>query len=148
VAAGSAVVAMAPANPAAAAPTSFNAITPYRTWDSRQVPGARLNSFDGYYIDVYTDVFGSAVIPSSAAAVTYNLTVVGTGGQGYLTMWPANVGNPGVSNINWFGGGQILANGGTVALGANPNNGSPGWVAVQCGTGQTDFIIDITGYFA
>jgi hypothetical protein len=92
------------------------------------------------------------MIPSTAAAVTYNLTVTGTASSGWLVMTPARqVTN--VSSINWMTSGVTLANGGTVQLGLSPpppDGSGPGSVSVYCGgtSASTHFIIDVTGYFA
>ncbi len=134
---------------AALAPgTMFHAVTPYRSFDSRAYSDGLMLAGDEIVFDVVTDMFGTARIPSTAIAVTYNLTITGTrGAAGYLAIYPANVSWPGNSSINWFQGNLDLANGGVVSLG---NYSGPGQIAVLAGdvpNTATDFIIDITGYY-
>jgi hypothetical protein len=82
-------------------------------------------------------------VPSSATAVTGNLTVTGATLLGYVALTPIAVAYPGTSTIN-FGANQDVANGVTVPLGAG---------GVICLTyvakpgGRVDVILDITGYF-
>ena len=73
-----------------------------------------------------------------------NLTIVNTqGSSGYLTAYGQGRDLPDVSTINWFGPGQILANMVTLPSGVSDND-----LAVFCGgSGGTDFIIDVYGYF-
>jgi hypothetical protein len=135
--------------PAAAAGLSFTPITPYRSVDSRG--GGKLPS--GYYTDwdIWTDQFGTPRIPSTAAAVTFNLTATATEGvPGFMSLSPAGVPIPDVSTLNWVTAGADVANGGTVSLGNSPVTG-PGSVSVSCGGvlgARTWYIIDITGYFS
>ena len=85
----------------------------------------------------------SVNVPSSATAVTGNLTVTGATLQGYVALTPIQVAYPGTSTIN-FGANQDVANGVTVPLGTG---------GVICLTyvakpgGRVDVILDITGYF-
>jgi len=82
-------------------------------------------------------------VPSSATAVTGNLTVTGATMLGYVALTPIQVAYPGTSTIN-FGANQDVANGVTVPLGSG---------GVICLTyvakpgGRVDVILDITGYF-
>jgi hypothetical protein len=134
------------AAPAAAAGYGYTPIAPYRSFDSRS--GGNLPT--GYYIDIdlWTDQSGSGRIPSSAAAVSYNLTVTQTVAAGWMLVWPANLGVPDVSNINWWASNLSIANGGVVALGFSADTGS-GSASFGCGGGgaATHFIVDVTGYY-
>ena len=90
-------------------------------------------------------VIAEKVVPGSATAVTFNLTVADTtGDSGFLSV------NPGVdsvvrsSHVNWFGPRQIHANAGTVGVAEGLQmtvvcGGSPG--------AATHFIVDVTGYY-
>jgi hypothetical protein len=129
----------------AATAASFFAITPYRAFDSRSGAGAIRAGQQGD-VDVWTDRNGTPMIPSTAQAVTYNLTVTNTAGGGYLSIYPAGTPFPGISSINWWAGGITIANAATVGLGSSPTAG-PGSVTVLCGGGSTDLIIDVTGYY-
>ena len=146
VAAGAAVLAPQVAN--AAGPFSFNTVAPYRAIDTIQfgLPKLRSGELDDW--DLWTDVFGQAQIPSTAKAVTYNLTVTRTEGAAFLAIIPANAGFGGISSINWTTPNADIANGGTVGLGHSGQTG-PGSVKVICGgvNAATQYIIDVTGYY-
>ncbi len=147
-AAGAVGATLASATPAFAAGSTFFPISPpYRSLDTRV--GTPLQQDDEVDIDLVTDVFGNPRIPSTALAVTYNLTVTQTFLNGFLSMYPANVSFPGTSSINWWGSGFNLANGGTVTLGPSPFSGA-GSVTILCAGAngcQTHLLIDITGYY-
>jgi hypothetical protein len=130
---------------------AFHAITPARVYDSRQAlpsPGI-LNSGQNRTISVKDSraINGGAVVenntvPAGATAVAANITVVGTVGTGYLAINPGGDTAVNASTINWFGGGQILANGVGLTLNSNRE------LTIVCaGGGKTHFIVDITGYY-
>jgi hypothetical protein len=80
------------------------------------------------------------IVPEGATAITYNLTVSGTVGAGFLAIAPGDATTFKASAINWASSGLVLANAGLVKLDDNRQ------IKVFCGTGSTDFIIDTTGY--
>ena len=136
------------AKPAAAAPVSFNPITPYRSVDSRAFgPSGKLAS--GFFVDwdLWTGINNEPKIPQTAAAVTYNLTATDTENFGWLIITPARQITD-VSSINWTATGATLANGGSVQLGVSPETGQ-GSISLACGgpSARTHYIIDITGYY-
>jgi hypothetical protein len=63
-------------------------------------------------------------------------------GDGFLTLYPAGLPLPGTSTIN-FENGIVRANNAVLPLGAS------GQITVFCGmpSGQTDFLLDVTGWF-
>lgn len=79
-------------------------------------------------------------VPEGAAAYSMTITVVPQGTLQFLTAWPAGGVQPNVSSIN-SPAGRVLAN--SVILPASAD-GSIDVFAFN----QTDFIIDINGYFA
>ena len=130
----------------------LHAITPARVYDSRlpQQPGnGRINPNEGRVVSVATGrdqttgaIKNVDVVPAGAQAVVYNLTVVETAGPGgFLSMVPGDVATASGSSINWFGAGQILANGGTAKVSSTRT------VRVFAGGASTHFIIDVTGYY-
>jgi hypothetical protein len=126
----------------------FVPISPYRTFDSRDFADPILGGEEGI-IDVISDQSGTiTMIPASAVAVTFTLTVTNTVGSGYLALYPSDINWPGNSTTNWSASNQTIAVGGTVALG---NYFGPGEVAVYAGPAVaslgTHFLIDITGYY-
>lgn len=124
-----------PASPA------FHSITPARAFDSRLGSGPILSG-QTRTISVATTTGGAPLVPPTASAVVYNLTVADTVGTGFLGLFPAGTTWQGNSSINWFTANEIDANGGIVALGGDRQ------INVICGGGgSTDFIVDVTGYF-
>ncbi len=130
---------------------AFTAIAPVRMYDSRRpapMPG-RIASGDNRVVSVADardrrsgEVVTADVIPIGATAVTYNVTLDGTAGGGYLSVNPGDAATFSASSINWSSPGSTLANAGVVKLDGSRQ------VKVFCGgVGSTDFIVDITGYY-
>lgn len=81
-------------------------------------------------------------VPLAATAAALNITVVDTVGSGFLAVFSADQAYSGTSNINWSGPDQIVAN---YAVSATSLAGA---VKVRAGgTGPTDLIIDVSGYY-
>lgn len=136
-------------------PSLWVPIAPYRAWDSRNNPGFRLFSVDegngALALNVLFDEDDNLIIPQSATGVTFNVTVVGQRGRGYLTI--AEVNQPTseakkTSTVNWSGEGSAIANGSSVALGELDGDG-PGYIKILVGgvASGTEYIVDITGYY-
>ena len=148
---GATVAGVATAAPALAAGLGYTPITPYRSFDSRGESG----KFPaGVYasLQIITDESGNPLVPATAEAVTFNLTITQTESAGYLGIVPG--GTPPeefkVSNINWVVPNLDLANGGTTRIAFDTESG-PGSIVIYCDGAvgaQTHFIIDVTGYFA
>jgi hypothetical protein len=85
---------------------------------------------------------GICGIPSSAKAIAITLAVVYPSGDGHLRLYPSGSPPPLASAIN-FRTGIVRANNAIILL------GSGGQIAVQCvmGSGTTDFLFDVYGYF-
>ena len=79
-------------------------------------------------------------LPSTAQAYSLNFTVVPEGPLGFLSVWPAGSGYPGVSTLN-SSDGSVIANAAIVPAGSN------GAITVIA-SDPTNLIIDIDGYFA
>ncbi len=92
-----------------------------------------------------TATTGGTVVPAGAIAIDYNLTITRTEARGWLGLVPSGAPFGSTSSINWFATGQILANGGISKLGGDRQ--VDGWSGGG-GVASTQFIIDITGYFA
>ncbi len=89
-------------------------------------------------------VTGHGGVPTSATAVTGNMTVTGQTSLGYLYMGPVAMNNPTSSTLN-FPKGDDRANGVTVAIGAG---GTLGVTFVAPSAGPTTHVVfDVTGYF-
>jgi adhesin/invasin len=114
--------------------SAYFAQAPKRILDTRST-GQRLT---GGTLNL-TVAGGSTTVPASAGAVVLNVTVTGTVGAGFLTVWPTGNVMPTVSNLNWAAG-----------------DVRPNLVTVQVGTGgqvslyansPTDVVVDEEGYY-
>lgn len=87
----------------------------------------------------------TGVIPAGVSAVTGNLTIADTSAAGgFLSVFPNGQPQPGTSNLNWTGAGQVVANAFTVKVDAE------GKLRVAAGgspSSSCNFILDITGYY-
>lgn len=129
---------------------AFHALTPARVFDSRAAAPAKgvlgagqslkLSVADKRSLDT-GDVVTANYVPAGATAIACNITVVNTVGGGFLTVNPGGVTEISAATVNWSESGQILNNGVIVTLNANRE------VTVIAGGGNTDFVIDVTGYF-
>jgi hypothetical protein len=126
-------------NPCSAAGTFFYTVTPCRVLDTRPPVNAPISASSGRAIQIA----GLCGIPSTATAVTMNVTAVGATSQGILSVYPAGSVPPNYTVA--FGAGQVRAASTVIGL------SSFGTVMVAfftpSGQGQTDFIIDVSGYF-
>jgi len=82
-------------------------------------------------------------IPPTARAAYFNATVANPTAGGYVRLFPADQLAPSTSTVN-FQLGQTRANNAITGLSAE---GRVGAVA-NLGSGQTDLVLDVTGYFA
>jgi uncharacterized protein (DUF1800 family) len=141
--AGTLALGLAFAGPLRAQATSFYTVTPCRVLDSR-LPIGPLGgpSLAAGATRVFA-VAGQCGISTNAVAVSANLTVTNPASLGNLIFSPAGAAIPATSNIN-FGARQTRANNAILLLGA------AGGVAASArlGSGTTDVIVDVNGYFA
>jgi hypothetical protein len=116
-------------------------LTPTRVLDTRNGTGGLSGPFTNHSARPFGVTGG--VVPSSATAVTGNLTVTGQTSSGYLFIGPLATNNPGSSTLN-FPVGDDRANAVSVALGA----GSLSITFVAPSNGPSAHaIFDVTGYF-
>jgi hypothetical protein len=118
----------------------FDAITPARIMDTREgLGGIKLAPGEVRNLKVT----GQGDIPDTGAvgAVSLNVTVTEPTTGGYLTVWPTGLTPPLASNVN-FAAGQTVANAVPVGVGAN------GQVSIFNSSGDTDVIVDVTGWYA
>lgn len=130
---------------------AFHPLPPTRIYDSRAPQPAQVALTSGGVRTIGVadgrDIITGAVnavsaIPAGTTAITCNVTVVGTSGAGFLTLNPGGTTSIGGASINWFADGQILNNGTVVAVAPNRTI-----TIVAGGTGATDVVVDVTGYF-
>jgi hypothetical protein len=135
------------AGPAAAqsGPYQFHSLTPCRVADTR-VPAPPSPIPDGTTRTFV--VQGVCGVPVGAKAVTVNLTAVGPNGTGFLTMFPTGITRPVVSSLNFNAGEPALGNGAIVPVADQASFAQDLSVFARVtGPGNTNIVLDVTGYF-
>ena len=126
-------------------PADFHTVTPCRAVDTRNADGPTGGPILGGLATRSFPVAGGVCgIPSTARAVSVNLTAVGATAPGYLILYPGDaVSAPLVSNVN-FTTGVTRANNAVVPLATD----GTGAVNVRNGSiGAVHFVLDVNGYF-
>jgi hypothetical protein len=118
-------------------------LTPTRILDSRDGTGGLSGRFGSHVARTF-GVSGHGGVPSSANAVTGNLTVTGQSSPGYLYIGPVAMNNPTSSTLN-FPLNDDRANAVAVALGAGGTL-SITYAAPMLGP-TAHVVFDVTGYF-
>ena len=122
--------------------SGFFGVSPCRLIDTREADGPLAGPvLRAGEIRTFTLV-GTCGIPTTAKAVSINITVTSPTGPGYLTLFPAGTPLPTVSMIN-YAVGETRANNAVVVL------GSAGSLSVLAGlsAGSVHLILDVNGYF-
>ena len=125
-------------------PPGFTPMAPVRIADTRAVDGADV-AFPATKVKLaagtpmVVPVAGQFGVPADAGAVSFNVTVAGPTGDGYLTVYPCGAALPNVSNLN-YARGQIVPNAVLTGIGSGGNVCVYSQVA-------TDVIIDLNGWF-
>jgi hypothetical protein len=126
---------------AAGCPGKYYTATPCRLVDTRNAN----DTYGGPALAAGADrtfpLYDRCGIPSTAQAVSVNLTVTQPSTAGYLTLYPAGLPLPLASSMN-FRAGQTRSGNAIVPL--NPS----GELAVRCGqaSGTVHFVLDVNGY--
>ncbi|HEX7544154.1 MAG TPA: hypothetical protein VF361_05075, partial [Candidatus Limnocylindrales bacterium] len=123
---------------------TFHALNPTRLLDTRNGTGGIFSPLSSHSAQSFP-VGGQGGVPSSAIAVTGNLTVTGQTSIGYLFIGPVATNNPTSSTLN-FPLGDDRANGVTVALSGAGGSLSVTYAAPTLGP-TAQVIFDVTGYF-
>lgn len=119
--------------------TTFHPLDPSRILDSRN--GTGLSGPFSSRVPRRFQVTGKGGVPIGAIAVTGTLTTTASTASGYLSIGPVFTGSPTFSNLN-FPTMDDRANNVAVALDAN------GMLSVvYVGSGLTQAVFDVTGYF-
>lgn len=123
-------------------PYQYFPLTPCRAVDTRGALGTN----GGPILNTATtrdfQMRGLCGVPTSAKAVSLNVTITQPTAQSFLTIWPSNLSRPNVSMINFVAADPSLANGVVVGVSTNPQD-----LSVYNSFGNVHVIIDITGYF-
>jgi len=120
---------------------TYHALTPARVLDTRKSIGlsGKLKANTPRTIAVW----GHGGVPSSAKAVTGNVTVVNSSAAWAVYLGPAPIAKPSASTINFLKG-QIAGNSLTVALSSTGTLSA----TYMSGSGNTtDLVFDVTGYY-
>ncbi len=120
-------------------PAAFFTVTPCRVADTRDPVGPYGGPALSPGVERVFVVAGRCQVPSTAKAVSFNVTVTQPGAPGHVILYPGGSTAPSVSAIN-FRAGQTRANNAIVRLGTG------GTLAVQSAA-PTHFILDVNGYF-
>jgi hypothetical protein len=119
--------------------SNFFTVTPCRVADTRGAVGPYGGPALSAGVERVFVVAGQCQIPSTAKAVSFNVTVAQPGAPGYVTLYPGGSPVPLASAIN-FRAEQTRANNAIVPLGGG------GTLAVVS-SAPTQFILDVNGYF-
>ena len=120
----------------------FYTLTPCRLADTREPAGP----YGGPALQAGATrsfvMVGPCGIPPEADAIAVNVTVTQPTAPGFVILYPLGVAVPMASTIN-YSAGQTRANNAIVQVGSSSS------IAATCGqgSGTTDFIIDVIGYF-
>jgi ELWxxDGT repeat protein len=118
-------------------PLSFYTVDPCRLVDTRSpAPGTPL-------VAGVTRTFaavGGCLIPTTAKAISFNVTVTGATANGNVRLFPGGTAAPATSSLN-FAAGVTRANNGIVSLGTDGDVS-----ALLSPAGTTHLIIDVNGY--
>jgi uncharacterized protein GlcG (DUF336 family) len=132
-----------PASPQS--PTDYFTVTPCRMADTRSADGPTGGPIlGGKPTRTFPVTGGACGVPSTAIAVSVNLTAVGAAAAGYFTLFPGNaLGPPLASTIN-FTAGATRANNAIVPLATD----GAGTIQVKNGSaGAAHVVLDVNGYF-
>jgi hypothetical protein len=130
--------------PPPAPPADFYTVTPCRLVDTRNTASATGGpALVAGAVRSFPVTGGICGVPSTAIAVSVNLTVTQPAAQGHLILYPGDAaGPPLMSSIN-FTPGVTRANNAVVLLAANG-----GTINVMNGSaGSVHFVLDVNGYF-
>ena len=124
----------------------FTSLTPARILDTRRrnrdAAGSRARWVRGASFGVQiTGRGGVPGTPGQVSAVVLNATVVEPSASSFLTVWPAGLAQPLISNLNYLAG-QVVPNLVTVAVGAG------GKISVYNRFGTAHVIFDVVGYYS
>ena len=126
---------------------TYHALTPVRVLDSRPGTGhIGVSIFHSRTKQTVTIATVASGVPTTAVAVTGNVTVVGQRRAGYVTVAPSLTSGvqPPTSTIN-FPLNDTRANGVTVSLGSGGTLDFMYWTGSSADT--INIIFDVTGYF-
>jgi hypothetical protein len=120
--------------------TEYVPLSPARVLDTRNEIDGDLSDPVGRRQTVSARIAGRGGVPADARAVAVNVTAVTPTHTGFLTVFPSGQPRPNVSALN-FSAGAVVGNFIVVELGAG------GALDLYNHEGDTDFVIDVVGYY-
>jgi len=127
----------------ATGPTDFYTLTPCRLLDTRLAAGPYGGPAVPAAGERVVTAAGRCGIPSSAKAVSFNVTAVTPPAAGHLRFFPGDGAAPDTSTLN-FGVGQTRANNAIVMM---ASSGSGTLAVRNASTAGVHLVIDVNGYF-
>jgi outer membrane protein assembly factor BamB len=120
----------------------FVSLTPCRVVDTRKKRGSLGGPALSAGLDRGFTLTGRCAIPSTAKALSVNVTVTQSTAAGFVTLFQGSTAFPLIETVD-YAAGQTRANNAIVALGA------AGDIVAHCGqtSGTVQLIIDVDGYF-
>lgn len=126
-------------------PTDFFTVTPCRLLDTRDPDGP----YGGPALQWWPRTFAAAGrcgIPSTAVALSVNVTAVSPSGSGYITLFPAGLPQPDTSTIN-FPAGHTRSNNAILPLSGTPERTFTAVAAPGTFEAAVHLLVDVNGYF-
>jgi hypothetical protein len=132
--------------------SSYMPVTPCRAFDSRTGTGDCNPSLGGVIqqlqaaVPVQLQIPGIAGMPGTAAgikAIVFNLTAVGASRSTFLSVYPAGMPLPTISNLNVVKG---LPSANLVVV-RTSQSAPAGYIQIHNEFGAVDFVVDIAGYY-
>jgi hypothetical protein len=123
-------------------PYQFFAVAPCRVVDTRNPNSTNGGPIMGNNSQRDFAIRGFCGVPTSAKAVSLNVTITAATTTSFLTLWPSGATRPVVSTINFTQIDPALANGSIVGVSTNAND-----LSVYNSGGNVHLILDVTGYF-
>jgi streptogramin lyase len=125
--------------------SSFVPMTPCRLMDTRSTSqvgprGTPIGAGELYSATVW-GTNGNCTIPSTATAISLNVTFVSPTSAGFVAVYPPDKPNPGTSNLNFVAGQAPAPNGVTSPLSFD------GKIGFFNAAGTVNLIADIVGYY-
>ncbi|MBV8520375.1 MAG: hypothetical protein JO197_23490 [Acidobacteria bacterium] len=123
-------------------PYSYYPLSPCRVVDTRNANGTNGGPAFGTDATRNFQIRGFCGVPTTAKAVSLNVTVTQASQASWLAVWPSGTARPVVSMINFEPTDPALANGIIVGLSSATQD-----LSVYNNFGSVHVIIDVTGYF-
>jgi serine protease len=123
-------------------PYQYYPLSPCRVVDTRGATSTNGGPIFGSNATRNFQIRGLCGVPTTAKAVSLNVTITGATQSSYLSVWPSGQARPVVSMLNFEAADPALANGILVGLSTAAQD-----LSVYNNFGSVHVIIDVTGYF-